>query len=198
MDIPSPGIPRPIANSKDQKNTVGVATSGYRGREMDEKARKDREDKQRKLVLQKRQLELKEMDLKTQEDKHGALRREITKLENESRKSTTITSSTVLNTQVFERQSVAKIAQNENRIKTFEQEIVKLKREDSELGQDLETKKQTAEKAEKDFVGVKKQVEDHQKILQQKTQEAILAVNRINGIKEDIKLIQNRIQTLER
>lgn len=172
--------------------------SGYRGREMDEKARRDREDKQRKLVLQKRALELKQMDLKTQEDKHAALRREITKLENQSQKSTTVTSETSLNTKNFERQSTEKIKENENKIKTFEQEIVKLKREDAELGQSLELKKQTAEKAKKDFLAVKSQVDEHQRLLQQKTQEAVLAVNRINGIKQEIKMIQDRILMLQR
>jgi chromosome segregation ATPase len=198
MDTSPLGVSRPAAQDpKDSRKTGGVDQSGYRAREMDEKARKEREDKQRKLILQKRALELKEMDLRTQEDKHSALRREITKLENQSQKSTTVTSGTVLNTKNFERQSAEKIAKNENKIKGFEQEIVKLKREDSELGQSLEMKKQTAEKAKKDFLAVKNQAEEHQRLLQQKTQEAILAVNRINGIKEEIKMIQSRIQTLQ-
>jgi chromosome segregation ATPase len=172
--------------------------TGYRGREMDEKARKDREDRQRKLVLQKRALELKEMDLRTQEDKYSALRREITRLENLNQKSTTVTSETVLNVKSFERQTESKIKENENKIRTFEQEIVKLKRTDSELEQNLETNRQTVEKAKKDFDTVKSQADAHQKTLQAKTQESILTVNRINGIKDDIKMIQNRIQALEK
>jgi hypothetical protein len=250
--------------------------------------------------------------LRTQEDKHSALRREIAKLENQSQKSTTITSETALNTQVFEHQNTAKIAEDEDKIKTLEQEtlaldhdteikkkvladrkqsvqkqdektrniliakkeqeekedsqiIAKIKDEirqktlelkaaededkklqqeilrlknqpkDSEttkmheqseleiikqqnvaqtaknrtnienlrkeilkLGQNSEAKKQVAEKARKDFLVVKNQVEEHQRLIQEKTEEAILAVNRINGINDDIKHIQEIIKTLEK
>lgn len=189
-------VPEPITkDSKDAKNSASSSTSG---RMLDAKIRKEKEEKQRKLFLQKRALELKEMDLRAQEDKHSGLRREITKLESQSQYSTTVTSGTVLNTQGFERAGATKIAENENKIKAFEQEIVKLKKEDVELGQNLEMKKQTAERAQKDFLEVKKRAEEHQRLVQEKTQEAILAVNRINGIKQEIKMIKDRIQVLER
>jgi hypothetical protein len=180
------------------KNLNDKDTSGYRAREMDEKVRKDREDKQRKLILQKRALELKEMDLRTQEDKHNRLRREIAKLENQPKKSTTVTSETVLNIKIAERQNKEKVLKNENKIKVLEQEIVKLKNENLGLGQNLEMKKQAVERANKDFSVVKKQIEEYQQLFQEKTQEAILAVNRINGIKQEIEMIKNRIQALEK
>jgi chromosome segregation ATPase len=188
----------PNAGAKDSKDAKSPFFSVTQERVMAEKARKDREDKKRKLGLQRDDLKLKENDLRAQEEKYSSLRREITKLENQPQKSTTITSGTVLNIQVFEREGAAKISTNENKIKTLEQEVGRLKRENKELDQDLEFKKQDVEKAKKDFAGIKQQVEEHQKSLQEKTQEAVLAVNRINALKEEIKMIQARIQALQR
>ena len=56
---------------------------GSSSRSMDAMARKKEEDRQRQIKLQKDMMELREMGLKTQEDKHLALRREIIKLESQ-------------------------------------------------------------------------------------------------------------------
>lgn len=271
------GFPRPVSTgpkdpNKDLKKPTSQTNSGYQGREMDERVRKIKEDNLRELLLQNRRLELKFDDLKTQEEKHGALRREISKLENQSQRSTTISSETVLNIQGFERDNAAKIAENENKIKIFEQEIgktddnlksrntlltqkeydekedlrrvleikeeirlktlemkkieledkelqreilelkkqpdvqkvaekrsdiAKLKKDILILTQNLELKRQSVAKAKKDFETIKQGVDEHQKLLQEKTQAAILAVNRINGIKEEIRTTQDKIKSLE-
>lgn len=199
MNIPSSGLPRPLSKTlNDSIKVDGAAKSGYRGREMDEKARKEREDRQRKLVLQRRQLELKEMDLRTQEDKYNSLCREIARLENQTQKSTTITSETILSVENLERRNQVKIMENENKIKNFEHEIARLKKEDLELDQKVEAKKREEERARRDLRGVESQVRAHQKIIQEKTQETILAVNRMKGIRQEIKMIQDRIQELQK
>jgi hypothetical protein len=254
-----------MINNTSTKPGAGSASHGYQGREMDEKARKDREDKQRKLVLQKRALELKEMDLRTQESKYSELRREITKLESQPKSSVTTNPGIILQIKNLERQNIAKIAEDQKKLKSLEQgavgfghvnesntatliakkeqeekqdskhiaeikeeirrktselkmtededrklqqeiiqlknqpkgfgekeKIEQLKNEIFRLNQNLETEKQQIEKTNKDSI------EDQKNLLQNKTQEAVLTVNRINGIKDDIKLIQNIIQTLER
>lgn len=224
IDAPTPGIPRPLAGSVNSpKTNTGTATgasvpakpvasSGYHSRALDDKARKDRDDKLRKLVLQRRGLELKKKDLETQEDKYAGLRREITKLENQVQSSSTIVSETVLNTQTLERQNKTEAAENEKKIRTLEQEVKKLeqkitedkqeeeklKRDDEKLAQDFEFKKQAAGKEQKESLGLKKQSEGHQQLLQQTTQDAKLVVNRIDGLKQEIAAIQKRIQDLQR
>jgi chromosome segregation ATPase len=198
MITPSSGVPKPTVGSKDPKKTNNATQAVYRGREMDEMARKKREDAQRQLILQKRALEIKQMDLRAQEERQNSLRREITELENQSRGHAAVGSKSVSGIENTERKVVAKIAENEKEIKTLEQEELKLKNETLKLSQDLETKKQEAGKASQASLALAKQAEDHQRSIQGKTQEAVLAVNRIAAIKQEIKMIQSRIQDLER
>jgi chromosome segregation ATPase len=198
MITPSAGVPRPLADSKDPKKTGGANQAAYKAREMDEKARKEREDKQRKLVLQRRALELKKMDLRTQEERQITLRREITALENQSRNFTPTKSKPAVDVKNLERQNAAQIAENEREIKTLEQKILRLEDEDRMLGQNLETKKQEAGKADQASFILKRQADDHQKLIQEKNQEAKVTANRIAALDQEIKMIEDRIKALER
>jgi chromosome segregation ATPase len=186
--------------------------SGYRGREMDEKARKEREDKKRRLDLQEKDLRIKERVLTEEKGKRDALLREIAKLENQTQISTTITAETALGTKKFEAQSMAKASENDNKILFLEKEIMdfeqkifgkkgeieKLKHGGLELGQKFETKKREMERASKDLFVASRRAAEHQKLIRAKNNEATKLANRINGLEQEVKAIQDRIQILQK
>ena len=172
--------------------------SGYQGREMDNKARKEREEKQRQLVLAKRQLELKEADLRNWEAKQQAVFRELEEIQNTVQKSVTVTSDTVLNIKSFEQRDIKQIAENEKKIAELEQEEKKLKLEDESLKLDLENRKRDGEKAKKDSFGVKKEIDARNRLIQQKKQEKTKVDNDVKAIRQEIEMIKSRISALER
>jgi hypothetical protein len=233
------------------------------------------------LVLQERALRLKQDDLRTQEEKHNALRREITRLEGQSATFSLPRTGPIVNVQKLEQENSTKIMEDQKRIAVLEkemdkdkmlaerasdvlitekeqeekkdsqlilklkqeiqqksselkvleasdsalkQEIINLKKQSQNVGtiksskkaidntraierlkaeiaslnQGLTIEKQKAEKTGRDLDEKKRQSDEHQRILQLKNQEAILAVNRINSLKQEIKMIQDRINNLGR
>jgi chromosome segregation ATPase len=180
MIVPSAGVPRPVSGSKDPKKTNNTAQSVYRGREMDEMAKKKREDTQRQLALQKRALQLKEMDLRAQEEKYNTLRREITQLENKSRGSTVINTRSAIDLKNSERQSAEQIARDEREIKTLEQDMMDLDRKVESGKVALITQKEQEEKQEFTHIN---QIKDE---IKRKTLELKTAEDEDRGLRQEI------------
>ena len=183
MTISAPsGIPRIPKGQNDSSKQDQVAKekekAAYHAREMDEKARKDREEIQRQLLRQKQDLELKELDLQTLTDKRSALLREIARLTNRPVDSVPVKATSILDTRNLERQNASAIDSKNKQIAAIEKEI-------QELNLGIEVKEElTGEAAKK----AKVQEENRKKQIIQKEKEDEAELKQITKIKEGIRL----------
>jgi hypothetical protein len=149
-------------------------------------AQKEQEEKQDLMRIDqiKDEIKRKTLELKMAEDDDKKLRQEIAELKRQPKNAGLNMVSNHPGLKASEQQSAQKVSEGKARIEKLKNEILS-------LNQGLGTKKQQSEKTSNDSL-------ENQKKLQEKVQEAKLAANRIAALDQEIKMIKNRIQALER
>jgi len=167
---------------------LGRAVESNKPNQSDNKTlivQKEREAKQNLQIVDgiKDEIKRKNSDLIAAENKGREIQREITELKSQSKDTGNQTE--------LEKQNIRKVSEAKAKIE-------KLKSEMLELGRDHNAKAKTAEETNNKISEKKKQAEDLQRLLQGKIDESKIVANRIAALDQEIEMIKDRVQALQR